>query len=108
MFEKADPQERAAFMNRYDKLYTQRSRKEIRLVYVDEAPCHRDMELGYTWAAKNQLTWLVSDSEPLSARINWYSAYDFGAGLCFIWNEDNWSQEHTKYFLHRMVDWLAD
>jgi len=50
----------------------------------------------------------MSDSAPLSERINGYGAYDFGAGLCFIWNEGNCNKEHTIQFLQRMADWLQD
>jgi len=108
VFKKADPQKRADFMARLHKLYEQLCRRKLRLVYVDEAHIHRDMDLGYTWTAKSRIAWRISDSAPLSDRINWYGAYDFGAGQCFIWNEGNCNQEHTIQFLQRMVEWLAD
>ena len=71
----ADPHKRADFMTRFHKLYAQLHRQKIRLVYVDEAHIHRDMDLGYTWTRKNQIAWRMSDSAPLSDRINWM-AYD--------------------------------
>ena len=55
VFKKADPQKRAAFMERFQRLYEQFWRQKIRLVYIDEAHIHRDMDLGYTWTAKNKI-----------------------------------------------------
>ena len=55
VLKKADPQKRAAFMERFQELYEQLCRQEIRLVYIDEAHIHRDMDLGYTWAEKNKI-----------------------------------------------------
>jgi hypothetical protein len=77
---------RVASMARFQRLFEQFYRQEIRLVYIDPAQIHRDMELGYTWTTKNKIAWRMSDSAPLSNRINWYGAYEFGAGQCFIWN----------------------
>ena len=66
------------------------------------------MDLGYTWAEKNKIAWRMSGCAPLSDRINWYGAYDFGAGQCFIWNEGNCNKDHTIQFLQRMAEWLGD
>jgi transposase len=108
VLKKADPQKRAAFMERFQELYEQLCRQEIRLVYIDEAHIHRDMDLGYTWAEKNKIAWRMSDCASLADRINWYGAYDFCAGQCFIWNEGNCNKDHTIQFLQRMTEWLGD
>lgn len=108
VLKKADPQKRAAFMERFQQSYEQFCRQTIRLVYIDEAHIHRDMDLGYTWTAKNKIAWRMSDSAPLSDRINWYGAYDFCAGQCFIWNEGNCNKEHTIQFLQRIAEWLDE
>ena len=97
---KADPQQRAAFIQQFQELYEQLFRHEIRLVYIDEAHIHRDMGLGYTWTERNKPAWRLSGCAPLAHRINWYGAYDFTAGQCFIWNEGNCNKEHTIQFLH--------
>ena len=55
VLKKADPQKRAAFMERFQELYEQLCRQQIRLVYIDEAHIHRDMDLGYTWAKRTRL-----------------------------------------------------
>ena len=66
------------------------------------------MDLGYTWTAKSKIAWRMSDSAPLSDRINWYGACDFAAGQCFIWIGGDGNKEHTIQFLQRMAEWLAD
>ena len=105
---KADPQKRAAYMERFQELFDQLCRLELRLVYVDEAHIHRAMDLGYTWAEKNKTAWRVRDCASLADRINWYGAYDCCAGQCFIWNEGSCNKEHTIQFLLRMAAWLDD
>lgn len=107
LLKKASPEERAAFIERFQALYEQACREEIVLVYIDEAHIHRDMDLGYTWAAVGKVAWRVSECPPLADRISWYGAYNFNHGQCFIWNEGNCNQEHTVAFLHRLAEWLS-
>lgn len=108
VLKKADPQKRAAFMERFHQLFAQCCRLELRLVYIDEAHIHRDMDLGYTWAEQGKIAWRLSGCAPLAHRINWYGAYDFCAGQCFIWNEGACNKEHTILFLQRLAEWLDD
>ncbi len=95
-------------MQRFHRLYEQVWRLQTRLIYIDEAHIHRDMDIGYTWAAKGKPAWRLSDSAPLAQRINWYGAYDFAEGRCFIWNEGPCNKEHTIQFLQRMAAWLDE
>ena len=81
-------------------------RGEIRIIYVDESHFHQDLDLGYTWAPIGAPAWRESNSPPLSARINWYGAYDFSQGFAFIWHEGKCNSEHTTQFLRRLVDQL--
>jgi hypothetical protein len=108
LLKKADPEKRAAFVQQFEALYEQVCREEIVLVYVDESHFHRDMDLGYTWATVGEVAWRESECPPLADRINWYGAYDFNHGQCFIWNEGSCNKEHTVSFLHRLADWLDD
>ncbi len=64
------PQKRAASMERFQELHAQHCRRETRLVYASKAHFHRDMALGYTWAAKNKKAWRVCDSAPLFDRMS--------------------------------------
>ena len=105
---KADPHRRTAFMQQFHLLYEQVWRLRTGLTYIDEAHIHRDMDVGYTWAQKGKPAWRLSDSAPLAHRINWYGAYDFAEGQCFIWNEGACNKEHTIQFLQRMAAWLTD
>ena len=89
------------------KLYRKLSSK-IRSSILLKPTSTAIMHLGYTWAEKNKIAWRMSDCAPLSDRINWYGAYDFCAGQCFIWNEGNCNKDHTIQFLQRMTEWLDD
>jgi len=102
---KADPEKRAAFVEQFQALYTQMLAGEVDILYVDESHFHQDMDLGYTWAPTGQPAWRKSISPSLSARINWYGAYDFTTGQALIWHEGKCNGENTAKFLQRMVDW---
>jgi transposase len=106
LLRKANPEKRKAFVEQFQLLFERMCRDEICIVYVDEAHFHQDLELGYTWAPVGQVVWRESTSPPLSARINWYGAYDFSQGRAFIWHEGKCNSEHTVQFLHRLVAWL--
>jgi len=103
---KADAAKRAAFVAQFQTLYERMCRGELRLVYLDEAHVHQDMDLGYTWAPKGEPAWRKSSSPPLAARLNWYGAYDLSQGRCFIWHEGKCNGDHTMQFLERLAAWL--
>jgi transposase len=105
---KADPAKRAAFVQQFQQLYERLCAGAIRLVFIDEAHVHQDLDLGYTWAPANQPAWRKSSSPPLSARLNWYGAFDFSEGRCFLWQNGKCNGEHTAQFLERLSAWLAE
>ena len=105
---KANADKRAAHMPKLDALFKRCCRGEIVLIWADESHFHRDMDSGYTWDAVGKRAWRKSDCPRLSERINWYGAYDFGAGRCLIWNEGNCNGEHTCKFLERVAEWQKD
>lgn len=49
----------------------------------------------------------MSDCPSLSERINWYGAYNFTEGSCFIWNEGNCNTAHTAEFLEHVANWTG-
>lgn len=104
---KANPEKRAAFMQEYLALFEQLCAGQIRLVYIDESHFHREMDLGYTWAPVGERAWRISDCPRLADRINWYGAYDFSNGQCFIWNEGACNGENTVKFLQHLKAWLG-
>jgi hypothetical protein len=81
---KASPEKRAAFIQEFQAIFDQVCREEMRLIYMDESHFHRDMDLGYTWAETGKPAWRLSACPPLQHRIDWYGAYDFTQGQCFI------------------------
>lgn len=106
LLSKADPLKRAAYVEQFQHLFERMCRGEIRIIYVDEAHLHQDLDLGYTWAPVGEPIWRASNSPSLSARINWYGAYDFTQGAALIWHEGKCNGKHTAQFLRRLVDRL--
>ena len=103
---KGNPEKRAQFIDQFQTLFEQMCRGEIRLVYLDEAHFHQDLDLGYTWAATGEPVWRKSTSPPLAARLNWYGAYDFSEGRCLIWHEGKCDGDNTIRFLKRLLQSL--
>jgi hypothetical protein len=103
LLSKATPEQRVAFVEQFQLLFERMCRGEICIVYVDESHFHQDLDLGHTWAPVGKPVWRASTSPPLSARINWYGAYDFSQGQVFIWQEGKCNSEHTVQFLQRLV-----
>ena len=107
LLKRADPAKRAEFMTTFLTLYTQVCQAGVRLVYLDESHFHRDMDLGYTWAERGKPAWRLSDCPSLQERIDWYGAYDFSNGQCFLWNEGGCNCANTVKFLQQLVAWLT-
>lgn len=105
---KATPEKRQAFIEQFQRLFEEVCQQAALLIYIDEAHIHRDMDLGYTWAPVGKPAYRISACAPLSDRINWYGAYNFTDGQCFIWNEGNCNKEQTVAFLDRLAKWLGD
>ena len=102
---KADPEKRAVFVEQFQTLYTQMIVGEVDIIYVDESRFHQDMDLGYAWAPMGKTAWRKSISPSLSARINWYGAYDFTTGQALLWHEGKCNGENTAQFLQRIAAW---
>ena len=49
----------------------------------------------------------LSDCPTLSDHVDWYGAYDFSSGQCFVWNEHGCNGEKTVKFLNHFVEWLS-
>lgn len=104
---KADPEKRERFMSQFRPLFQQVRQNQAVLLYIDEAHIHRDMDLGYTWAPTGKPAYRMSACASLSDRINWYGAYDFTQGQCFIWNNGSCNTDHTLAFLEQVAEWLG-
>jgi len=104
---KANPVKRKTHIESLAKLEKQARDGEIILLYVDQSHFHCDMDLGYTWGFRGQRIWRRSGCQSLSARINWYGAYDYCHGECLIWHEGRCNGENTCKFLRRIQEWRA-
>ena len=104
---KADPKARAAFVARFQGWYEQVCRGELRLIYVDEVHRHQDLDLGYRWSERGIDDGVPSHGPPLKNRLNWYGAYDFTQGQCFIWHDGPCDGDHTVAFLDHLAQWLG-
>lgn len=105
---KADPAQRAQFVGQFQTLYERMLRGEVRIIYIDEAHLHQDMDIGYTWSRKGEPAWRPSTSPGRAKRINWYGAYDFTEGQTFIWEDGNCNGDNTIQFLQRLSTWLDE
>ena len=105
---KADPEARAEFVQQFHVVFARMLRDEVRLVFVDEAHLHQDLDLGFTWAPKGQPAWRASTSPGLHKRLDLYGAYDFSQGCTFLWHGGKCNSEHTVQFLEQLVQWLSE
>lgn len=99
---KADPEKRAEFVAHVQALFECLCRDEIVLVYVDEVHIHQDMEIGFTWSPVGEPTWVPSTSPGLAKRLNWFGAYNFTDGACFLWEDGKCNGETTIHFLRQL------
>ena len=67
---KAKPEKRAAHVQELLQLFAQICAGEVILIYVDEVPIHRDLDLGYTWGRRGTRLWRKSDCPKLQDRMN--------------------------------------
>ena len=105
---KGDPLKKAAFLTQFEGWFEQMVNGQIRLIYVDECHLHQDMETGYRWSKKGEVDDCFSSSPSLSQRLNWYGAYDFSTGQCFIWHQGYCNSDHTVEFLIALKEWLGE
>lgn len=107
LLSRAAPTKREEFVTGFQALYERLCRNEVILIYIDEAHIHQDMDYGYSWSPIGKPAWVKSTSPGLSARINWYGAYNFGAGQCFLWQAESCDSEHSIEFLNQLARWLG-
>lgn len=101
----ADPDKRTHFVEHFQTLYERMWRGEVVLIYVDEVHLHQDMEVGYTWSPVGEANWIPSSSPGLSARLNYFGAYNFTDGACFVWEDGKCNGDTTMNFLHQLSLW---
>lgn len=103
---KANAEKRADFVVQLASMFDATCQEDAIIVYIDEVHLHQDVDIGYSWSTKGQADWVVSQSPGLSAKLNWYGAYDFTHGRCFIWENGACNSANTVEFLQALTTWL--
>lgn len=103
---RANPDKRADFVGQLAEMFEATCQENAIMVYIDEVHLHQDMDIGYSWSVKGQADWVVSQSPGLSAKLNWYGAYDFTNGRCLIWEHGRCNSDNTVKFFEAMTNWL--
>jgi transposase len=99
---RADPERRAAFLDRLRPVLDGAQRDRHRLVYLDEAHIHQDADLGHGWGECGQRFQLASTSPGLAARVSLYGLYLYNDGQARLWPYARANGEHTTDVLHRL------
>lgn len=100
---KANPAQRAAFVQQFQGYFEQLCQGQVRLIYLDEAHLHQDMSGGYRWSVVGEADWVPSCCPPLQNRLDWYGAYDFSQGQCLIWHQETCDSQSTVAFLQHLA-----
>jgi transposase len=103
---KAKPEQRRQFVEQLSEMFIQMCDGRAILVYIDEAHFYQDLDLGYSWSRKGVPQWIKSSSPGLSAKINYYGAYDFTRGQCFLWQNGQFHSDNTIAFFQELANWL--
>lgn len=104
---KAKAEQRRQYIEQLGEMFIQMCDGKAILIYIDEAHFHQDLDLGYSWSVKGKPQWVKSNSPGLSAKINYYGAYDFERGQCFLWSNGRFDSDNTIAFLQALADWLT-
>jgi len=107
LLRKGDVEKRAHFVEQFQRLYEHMCGGDVIIVYVDEVHLHQDMEVGYTWSAVGEANWVPSSSPGLSARLNYFGAYNFTDGACFVWEDGKCNGDTALRFLQQLSCWLG-
>lgn len=102
LLSRADPAQRAAFVERLQGVLRAAQRQTELLVYIDEAHVHQDADMGYGWSARGERLWVCSSSPGLQARVSFYGLYLFNEGQVRIWDFERANGEHTVAVLERL------
>ena len=80
LLNRADPAQRAAFLEKLNPLLRAATRGQHGLVYIDEAHFRQDTDEGYGWSIKGERFWVSSRSPPLGAKVSCYGVYFYNQG----------------------------
>jgi transposase len=99
---RANRERREAFIERLRPLLAAAQRDQCRLVYLDEAHIHHDVDLGHGWGERGKRFHVASSSPGLSAKVSFYGLYLFNEGQVRVWPYPRANGEHSINVLHRL------
>ena len=101
LLNKANPQKRAAFLEKLEGLLSSALNQERLLIYIDEAHIHLDTDEGYGWSIKGERFW-VSSSSPGRQKVSFYGIYLYNLGQVRIFPYDTANGFNTIDVLKRL------
>jgi transposase len=99
LLNKADPHQRAAFLEQLHPLLVAATRGQHTLVSIDEAHFRQDTDEGYGWSIKGERFWVSSRSPGLGAKVSCYGVYFYNPGRVKLYPYDRANSETTMGLL---------
>ena len=100
LLNKANPEQRAAFLKTLEGLLDDGLHERCLVVYLDEAHVHLDTDEGYGWSICGERFWV--SSSPGLAKVSFYGLYLDNLGQVRIWPFERANQETTVEVLQRL------
>ncbi|MDQ2803615.1 MAG: IS630 family transposase [Pseudomonadota bacterium] len=105
---RADPARRRAFIEQMAPVLDGAQRDQHRLVYLDEAHIHQDVDLGHGWGERGKRFHVASCSPGLAAKVSFYGLYLYNEGQVRLWPYARANGEHTIDVLRRLRAEIPD
>lgn len=105
---RANCERRHAFIEQVRPLLDGAQCDRHRLVYLDEAHIHQDVDLGHGWGVRGQRFHVASSSPGLSAKVSFYGLYLYNEGQVRLWPYPRANGEHTIDVLRRLRAEMPD
>lgn len=103
LLNRADPEQRQAFVERIAGLLQEATTSDDQLlVYIDEAHIHQDADMGYGWSECGRRFWVNSSSPGLKAKVSFYGLYLYNEAQVRIWDYERANGAHTCEVLVRL------
>lgn len=107
LLNKANPEKRAAFLEKLEGLLDDALHQRCLLVYIDEAHIHLDTDEGYGWSIKGERFW-VSSSSPGLKKVSFYGLYLYDLAQVRIFPYEVANQETAIDVLERLRAEFSD
>lgn len=106
LLNKADPQQREAFVEKLQSILALATEGKEQIVYVDEAHIHLDTDEGYGWTVKGKRAWISSNSPGL-AKVSFYGIYFYNQGQVKILPFERANGDNTLIVLKKIKEHFA-